>query len=519
MSDKKVIVGIDLGTTFSIISHFREGKPEPIPDQATSNFTIPSAVYFPETGEPIVGVNALRHEAMNPENLVQWIKRSIGEDYQKQIGDAEYTPEAISAEILKYLKQNAETYLGTSVDQAVITVPAYFGDRERAATEEAGRLAGLEVMQLLPEPVAAAFAYALEGKIEPGERNVLVYDLGGGTFDVTLLKATYQQEAENEMKLDATVLAKDGSRSLGGRDWDKVLIDYLAEQAQAQFEKDLLANLHSEADLRDKANEAKHQLSDYEETIVVIDAEGNHIKLERSTFEEITEGLLYQTEEKLNHVMEEAQSQHNLGWSDLDIILLVGGATRMPMVRSMLERVTAAQGGDIPIELHRQVDLTVSLGAAYFAQMLSEGEMIIPPEEAGALPIIVHADFVDTVKAIGVLAEEPQPDGTYKRINVIVIPDGSETDTEFTVDGLGTRHDNQTSVTFEITEGDSEIPDEVQALGRVALTGLPPNRPAGRPLKVLLTYNKNGIIIGKGIDVDTGQMVEIRIDRQAIQSA
>jgi molecular chaperone DnaK len=515
---KKIAVGIDLGTTFSIISYFREGRPEPIPDQDGPNYTIPSTVYYPEGGEPIVGESAIAQEKMDPDRLTQWIKRNMGEDYRKQIGDDEYSPEQVSADILKYLKQNAEVYLGTEVTQAVITVPAYFGDRERAATAEAGRLAGLEVLQLLPEPVAAAFAYAIDGTIEPGERNILVYDLGGGTFDITLLKAIYQKESEDAVKLDANVLAKDGARELGGRDWDKALIDYLADKAEEEFGNNPKEDLLSEINLRDRANEAKHQLSRTEKVPVVVDGAGNTIAVERQEFEQLTQGLLYQTEERLNNVMKEAEEKHGVTWNDIDVLLLVGGSTRMPMVRSMLERVIADQGANVPIQLHKQVDLTVSMGAAYYAEILSEGKLVIPSDDADR-PVIIHGDFVDTVKAIGVLAHQGQADGTYTQINVIIIPDGSETDQDFTVDTLATQHDNQTGVRFDVTEGNSEIPDEVQTLGGVTLTGLPPNRPKGRPLKVILTYNKSGIITGKGIDVETGQEVDISIDRKAISSA
>jgi len=516
--EKEILVGIDLGTTFSIISHFREGKPEPIPDQATSQFLVPSAVYFPEGGEPVVGLRALRMAATDPDRLVLWIKMNMGEDFRKKIGDEEYTPEQVSAEILKYLKENAEKYLNAEVNKAVITVPAYFGDRERAATEEAGRLAGLEVMQLLPEPVAASFAYALEGTLKLGKRNVLVYDLGGGTFDVTLLKATYQEEAENELQLDADVLAKDGSRSLGGKHWDDSLMEYLAEQSKEQFGRDPLENLRSELNLRDRANEAKHQLSDVEKAPVMVDAEGNVVEVDRETFERLTSGLLYQTEEKLNHVMEQSKENHGLTWSDIDVILLAGGSTRMPMVKSMLERVMGGSGVDIPIELHRQVDLTVSMGAAYYAQMLGQGQLVIPSDEVGKPPVIIKPDFVDIVKAIGVIVDEKQLDGTYKRVNLIIIPDGSETDQEFEYDQIGTKEDNQTAVNFQITEGDSENPDEVQVLGNAILSGLPPNRLAGQQLKVILTYNKSGIITGEGIDVNTGKKVEISIDRKAIST-
>jgi len=296
------------------------------------------------------------------------------------------------------------------------------------------------------------------------------------------------------------------------------LMEYLAEQSKEQFGRDPLENLRSELNLRDRANEAKHQLSDVEKAPVMVDAEGNVVEVDRETFERLTSGLLYQTEEKLNHVMEQSKENHGLTWSDIDVILLAGGSTRMPMVKSMLERVMGGSGVDIPIELHRQVDLTVSMGAAYYAQMLGQGQLVIPSDEVGKPPVIIKPDFVDIVKAIGVIVDEKQLDGTYKRVNLIIIPDGSETDQEFEYDQIGTKEDNQTAVNFQITEGDSENPDEVQVLGNAILSGLPPNRLAGQQLKVILTYNKSGIITGEGIDVNTGKKVEISIDRKAIST-
>ena len=504
--DKKLFFGIDLGTTFSLISYYRAGRPEVLPDQSSSEFVVPSAVYYPEGGDPVVGKSALGMAPVDPDRLVRWIKMSMGTDYRKTIGEESYTPEEISAEILKHLKRNAETALGgIEVTQAVLTVPAYFGDRERAATRQAGELAGLEVMSLLPEPAAAAYAYAIEGDIVDGESHILVYDLGGGTFDVTLLRASKVVGVEGDVTIETDVVAKDGSRALGGKHWDDAVVEYLATQCLEKHGRDPRMDDRALLDLRDRAIQAKHFLTDFPSQSVIVDAEGNTIELTREQFETETEGLLYQTEEKLGHVMESA-AEKGISWSDLDHILLAGGSTRMPMVRAMLERVLAENDATAQIRIHGSVDQIVSLGAAYYAQICGGAEIVT---QAGL--VVRPTTIKDIGRAIGVIARENGSD-----VNVIVIPEGSEMDHEFTVDGLATEHDGQTSIDFVVTEGDSQDADMVERLGSATLTGLPGGRPAGQPVTVSLKYDSSGIITGYGLDQSTNMRVEIHVDRKAI---
>jgi molecular chaperone DnaK len=498
-------IGIDLGTTFSVVAYYDVDarRVEVIPDAETAQLTVPSAVYYPESGDPIVGWTALNKAAEAPDRLVRWIKMSMGTDFKKQIGDQEYTPEDVSAEILKKLKQNAEIYLGEEVEGVVITVPAYFGDAQRHATQQAAELVGLNVVRLLAEPSAAALAYVVEANTDlSGEKNVLVSDLGGGTYDVTLLQTQPVEDEEGQMTLNIRIVCKDGSQELGGKLWDDALEDYVVEQCIAQgHTDDPKAEPRLAFGLRDRVIQGKHTLSASDTTQIVCDM-GNTQEITREKFEELTASRVLEAEAKLRSVLKQAEDKHGISLQEIDPILQVGGSSKMPMIAKMIENVT----GQTP-QTHRNVDLLVAIGAAYdvcIASSMEEGEPI--KTRSGGLEI--HTPPVDIGKAVGVKAFRGLTDDAF---NAIVIEDGSATGKEFVREDLVTRDDNQPGIQFDIFEGDSEDLELCVQIGTVTLT-LPPNEPKGTPVKVTLKYNDSGIIVGSGVCFTTEGAKEVPIE-------
>lgn len=341
------VVGIDLGTTYSAISVVNKyGKPEIMVNREGERIT-PSVVLF-DGSDVVVGSIAKRSAVASPFNVVQFVKRQIGDKAWKFTTEQneDFTPEEISAMILRRLKEDAETLLGEKVEDAVITVPAYFDDAQRKATQDAGRIAGLNVLRIINEPTAAALAYGLD-KMHM-EQNILVYDLGGGTFDVTIMHLSPS---------GLRVLSTGGAKNLGGFDWDNVVMNYLNEEFQKQGGIDLLEDPMLEQDLRDKAEIAKKTLSVRDRTNVFLSANGINasITLTREIFDELTAPLLNRTQKIMEFVLEDA----NIEWKDIDKVLLVGGSTRMKQVPAMIERVTG-----IKPSLDVNPDEVVALGAA-----------------------------------------------------------------------------------------------------------------------------------------------------------
>ena len=327
MSEQRKIAGIDLGTTYSAIAHFNEyGKVDVISNSEGDRIT-PSVILF-EEDEVIVGKVAKNQAVASPENVIQFIKRHMGEkDWVRTIRGREYTPEILSALILKRIVSDAEDAIGTEITDVVITVPAYFNDNERKATEDAGKIAGVNVLGLLNEPTAAAIAYGMNNLDK--KLKAVVYDLGGGTFDVTVLDID-----GNNVK----VLATAGERRLGGKDWDDVLINHIAEQFQTEHGVDPREDLEAYQDLVIKVEEAKKTLSRKSEVKVFAQCGGKSLKVDitRAQFEELTRPLLEQTETYLELVLTKA----GLNWDDIDVILPVGGMTRVPSIMEMLKQVT-----------------------------------------------------------------------------------------------------------------------------------------------------------------------------------
>jgi molecular chaperone DnaK len=512
-------VGIDLGTTFSVVAFYDVDarRVEVIPDEETTQNLVPSAVYYPENGEPIVGWTALNMAGSDPDRLVRWIKMSMGIDFKKKIGDREYTPEDVSSEILKKLRRNAEIYLGEEVEEAVVTVPAYFRDAQRYATLKAAELAGWFVdwdnlgksedksnVRLLAEPSAAALAYVVEAKTDltSGNRNVLVSDLGGGTYDVTLLQTQPKTDENGNPTLGIKIVCKDGSRELGGKLWDDDLEDYVVKQCINQGHTDNpKGDSRLAFELRERVIRGKEMLSKLESTQIVCDSMGNTQDVSREKFEDLTAARLLEVETKLRAVLEEAKKEHGISLEAIDPILLVGGASKMPMVARRIEDVTGKQP-----EIHRTVDLLVAIGAAYnvyIGKIKTRTDIII--DETIDIPQV----------SVGVKVLVDRKAEIYK--NAIVIEKGSDFGKEFVRDKLFTVEDNQPAIDFIILEGDSEDPDQCTALATVTLP-LPPGQPAGTKVKVTLKYNESGIIVGSGVcfTSEGEKAVSIEIDRKKI---
>jgi molecular chaperone DnaK len=347
-------VGIDLGTTNSVVAVLEGGEPTVIPN-AEGARTTPSVVGFSKTGEILVGEVAKRQAITNPDRTVRSIKREMGTDWNQEIDGKKWTAQEISAQILSKLKRDAEAYLGDSVNQAVITVPAHFDDSQRQATKEAGQIAGLEVLRIINEPTAASLAYGLD---KQSDQTILVFDLGGGTFDVSLLEI-----GEGVFEVKST----SGNTHLGGDDWDQRIIDWMVKEFKNSYGKDLSQDRMAMQRLKDAAEKAKIELTSTQQTQITLPfiTEGPlHLEmtLTRSEFERMSEDLVHQ----LEGPFQQAVKDWGKDLSDIDHIILVGGATRMPMVQELVKKLTGGQ------EPHKGVnpDEVVSVGAAIQAGVL-----------------------------------------------------------------------------------------------------------------------------------------------------
>ncbi|MEN0067285.1 MAG: Hsp70 family protein [Myxococcota bacterium] len=474
-------VGIDLGTTFSAIAYVNQhGVPEVLPNAEGDRIT-PSVLLF-EDDAISVGSYAKHMAVVLPEQVVEFVKRHMGDEtFRFSFKGKDYNPQELSAHILGKLKRDAELRLGEPVEQAVITVPAYFNDVQRRATLKAGELAGLKVLKLINEPTAAAFAYGLNNAGR--DLRVLVYDLGGGTFDVTLC------DIEGN---DINVVGTDGDHRLGGKDWDDRLIKHVAAAFKEKHGVDPLEELSSYHDLRSKCVSAKISLTRRPKCNIFHDFGDKVMRLAvtRETFEDLTRDLLERTEVLTKAVLTEAQCAPE----DVDVVLLAGGSTRMPMVRNMLTDLFGK-----PPATDINPDEAIALGAALTAAIESaelRGEVS---------PVDIRTHDV-TSHSLGMVVFR---DGQL--YNSKIIKKNTRIPAEKTRDDYSTTYDGQATIDLWLVQGESENPLDSTVLGHFEFYGIAP-RPAGQArLSVTYRYNSNGIVEVEAMDLESGQILPHRL--------
>ncbi|QTL97956.1 molecular chaperone DnaK [Iocasia frigidifontis] len=469
------IIGIDLGTTNSCVAVTEGGEPSVIPN-AEGNRTTPSVVAISKKGERLVGETAKRQAITNPDQTVSSIKRHMGTDYKVNLNGKDQTPQQISAMILQKLKRDAEEYLGEEVTEAVITVPAYFTDSQRQATKDAGKIAGLEVKRIINEPTAASLAYGLE---DDKEQTILVFDLGGGTFDVSILElgdGVFQ------------VVSTSGNNHLGGDDFDKKVMDYLADEFKKEHGVDLRKDRMAMQRLKDAAEKAKKELSSVMTTnvnlpfITQTDDGPKHLDVDitRAKFDELTADLVEKTMEPSRRALKDA----DMSPSDIDEVILVGGSTRIPAVQEAVKKL-------IGKDPHKGInpDEVVAMGAA-----IQGGIM------AGDVNDIVLLDVTPLSLGIETLG------GVFTKLidrNTTIPTEKSKV--------FSTAADNQTSVDIHVLQGERKMASHNKTLGRFQLTNIPP-APRGVPqIEVTFKIDTNGIVHVSAKDLGTGNEQNITI--------
>jgi len=471
------IIGIDLGTTNSCVAVMEGGKPVVIPN-AEGMRTTPSVVAFTKTGERLVGEPAKRQAVTNAERTISSIKRHMGTDYKVSIDGKDYTPQEISAMILQKLKADAESYLGEKVTEAVITVPAYFNDAQRQATKDAGKIAGLKVERIINEPTAAALAYGLE---DESEQKVMVYDLGGGTFDVSIIDI-----GDGVIE----VLSTNGDTHLGGDDYDDRITKWLVDEFKAAEGVDLSQDKMALQRLKEAAEKAKKELSSATTTdinlpFITATAEGpKHLdmKLSRAKFEEITSDLTERTAVPVQNSMKDA----GLSNSDLGKVLLVGGSTRMPVAQEKVKQLTGKEPSK-----NLNPDECVALGAAVQGGKMSG--------EEGASDVLL-LDVTPLTLSIETLGGVATP--LIKR-NTTIPTRMSQV--------FSTAADNQTAVDIHVVQGEREFAKDNKTLGQFRLDGILPAQRGVPQIEVTFDIDANGIVNVSAKDKGTGKEQHITI--------
>ena len=478
------VIGIDLGTTNSCVATLEGGKATVIPNSEGSR-TTPSVVAFTKDGDRLVGITAKRQAVTNSERTIMSVKREMGTDWKQTIGDEEYTPQEISAFVLQKLKADAEAYLGQEVTQAVITCPAYFTDAQRKATRDAGRIAGLEVLRIINEPTAAALAYGVD---KDDDQTILVYDLGGGTFDVSILEI-YLVDDQPQIEVKAT----SGDNRLGGDDFDEVVIEWILSEFKKTTGKDLSGDMQAMSRLREAAEKAKIELSGTGTTqinlpfITMRDGQPEHLdlSLSRSKFEELIADLIERTMAPTRQAMKDA----GVSKGEVDKVILVGGSTRVPAVQTAIEK----EVGKAPFK-GINPDEAVAVGAALQAGIIVGDEGVTDVLLLDVTPLTLG---IETLGGVTTMMIERNTTIPSRRSEV-----------------FSTASDNQPAVEVHVLQGEREFSKDNTTLGRFHLMGIPP-APRGIPqIEVTFDIDANGIVNVSAKDLGTGTEQSIKIESQ-----
>ena len=478
------VIGIDLGTTNSCVATIEGGKAVVIPNSEGSR-TTPSVVAFTKEGERLVGVTAKRQAVTNSERTIISVKREMGTDWVQEIDGDNYSPQEISAFVLQKLKSDAEEYLGTEVKQAVVTCPAYFSDAQRKATKDAGRIAGLEVLRIINEPTAAALAYGVD---KEEDQTVLVYDLGGGTFDVSILEI-YQVDGQPQIEVKAT----SGDNRLGGDDFDEAVMDWIVSEFKKSTGIELEKDLQAMSRIREAAEKAKIELSATPSTqinlpfVTMIDGQPEHLdmSLSRSKFEKLTASLVERTMSPTRQAMKDASIKKG----NVDKVLLVGGSTRIPAVQQAIEK----EVGKAPFK-GINPDEAVAMGAALQAGIIVGDEGVTDVLLLDVTPLTLGIETLGGVTT------------TMIERNTTIPSRRSET--------FSTAADNQPAVEVHVLQGEREFAKDNITLGRFHLMGIPA-APRGIPqIEVTFDIDANGIVNVSAKDLGTGTEQSIKIESQ-----
>ncbi|MAS89278.1 MAG: molecular chaperone DnaK [Euryarchaeota archaeon] len=478
------VIGIDLGTTNSCVATIEGGKAVVIPNSEGSR-TTPSVVAFTKDGERLVGVTAKRQAVTNSERTIISVKREMGTDWTREIDGEKYSPQEISAFVLQKLKADAEEYLGAEVKQAVVTCPAYFSDAQRKATKDAGRIAGLEVLRIINEPTAAALAYGVD---KDEDQTILVYDLGGGTFDVSILEI-YQVDGQPQIEVKAT----SGDNRLGGDDFDDVVIDWVVSEFKKSTGIDLKKDLQAISRIREGAEKAKIELSGTATTqinlpfITMRDGQPEHLDmtLSRSKFEKLISSLIERTMGPTRQAMKDA----GLKKGNVDKVLMVGGSTRVPAVQTAIEK----EVGKAPFK-GINPDEAVAMGAALQAGIIVGDESVTDVLLLDVTPLTLGIETLGGVTT------------TMIERNTTIPTRRSET--------FSTATDNQPAVEVHVLQGERDFAKDNITLGRFHLTGIPA-APRGIPqIEVTFDIDANGIVDVSAKDLGTGTEQSIKIESQ-----
>ena len=480
----KAVIGIDLGTTNSCVATLEGGKATVIPNSEGSR-TTPSVVAFTKDGDRLVGITAKRQAVTNPERTIMSVKREMGTDWKQTIGDDEFTPQEISAYVLQKLKADAEAYLGQEVTQAVITCPAYFSDAQRKATRDAGRIAGLEVLRIINEPTAAALAYGVD---KDDDQTILVYDLGGGTFDVSILEI-YLVDGQPQIEVKAT----SGDNRLGGDDFDEVVVEWILSEFKKNTGIDLSGDMQAMSRLREAAEKAKIELSGTGTTqinlpfITMRDGQPEHLdlSLSRAKFEELIANLIERTMAPTRQAMKDS----GVSKGEVDKVILVGGSTRVPAVQTAIEQ----EVGKAPFK-GINPDEAVAVGAALQAGIIVGDEGVTDVLLLDVTPLTLG---IETLGGVTTMMIERNTTIPSRRSEV-----------------FSTASDNQPAVEVHVLQGEREFSKDNTTLGRFHLMGIPP-APRGIPqIEVTFDIDANGIVNVSAKDLGTGTEQSIKIESQ-----